>query len=485
MQSSKTKILRFGFYFTISIVLLFSLKDNIDFNSANYETFAGFWEVIKIYFFYLVGIVTWTIAYLFIVNIVDIFIQQPIESSSKDNTFLTNIIHSTICGIASTGWFITVFSSKNISFYITIFILSFILMLIFKNIFPSLSGKKLSLSKPYSIGDWLEIKDLTSNNSIIGEVVDIKRKTMQLRTIESKYVSYLKSSLSNYHLINYSKSSGIEFSTSIYISSEISPDRAKRIINAALAQSQNHKGFLKQPAPKVLVFKYHDHTIEYKFTYWIMPFKEIMPDEAQNILNTNLYIHFSKVGITLNYTRMINYNVNIDKEEFEKKSTEHSKNILQSVELFSSLNEKEVENLNSEIIKRLYQPTSLIIKEGDSGDSMFILAEGLLNVFIATEDKKQLMVAQLIPGDFFGEMSLLTGEQRSANVIAVTESLVYEIKKSTMEKIFHGRPTLVEELGKIVAERKFKNISMQDEYEKHASSFMKEIISKIKSFFKI
>lgn len=485
MQSSKTKILRLGFYFVISIMLLFSMKENIDFTNANYETFAGFWELIKVYFFYLVGIITWVIGYLFIVNLVDLFFKEPIEGSGKDNTFLINLIHSLICGIAATGWVFTVFHSKIFSLYVTIFILSFILMLIFKNIFPSFSGKKLSLSKAYQVGDWLEIKDLASNYSIIGEVVDIKRKTIQIKTKEGKYVSYLKSSLNNFHLINYSKLSGVEFSTSILISSEISPERAKRIIYAAIAQSQNAKGFLKEPAATVYAYKYHDHTIEYKINYWLNPFKEIHPDEALDILNSNLYIHFSKVGISLNYTKDINYNISVDKDEFERKSTEHSKSILQSVELFNLLTSDEIEGLNSELIQRIYQPGSVIIKEGDSGDSMFILAEGLLDVFITTEDKKQLKVAQLIPGNFFGEMSLLTGEQRSANVITVTESLVYEIKKATMQKIFQGRPNLVDELGKIVAERKFKNVSMQDEYDKHASSFMKELVSKIKSFFRI
>jgi len=485
MQNTKTKILRFGFYFVISIVLLISFKETINFQNANWETFSGFWELIKLYFFYLVGIVTWTIGYLFTVNLVDVFIKQPVEGTQKDNTFLINLIHSTFCGIAATGWFLTAFHSRIISFYITIFILSFILMLIFKNIFPSFSGKKLSLSKPYSVGDWIEIKELSSGNSLMGEVVDIKRKTIQIKTEGSKYISYSKTYINNYHLINYSKLDGVEFENKILISSDINPERAKRIINAALYQSIDSKGFLKEPQPRVLINRYLDHTIEYKIKYWIKPFKEITPEEANDILNNNLYVHFSKVGITLNYTKIIHYNVDIDKNEFEKKSIEHSKNILQSVDLFSSLTDTEITEINNELIERVYQPHTTVIKEGESGDSMFILVEGLLDVFISAEDKKQLKVAQLIPGSFFGEMSLLTGEQRSANIITVTESLVYEIKKITMEKIFQARPSLVEELGKIVAERKFKNIAMQDEYDKHASSFMKELISKIKSFFKI
>ncbi|GAB4141570.1 MAG: mechanosensitive ion channel family protein [Ignavibacteriales bacterium] len=485
MQSNKTKILRFAFYFVLSLMLLFSFQESVSVNAANLDTFSGLWETIKLYFYYLVGIVAWTLGYLFIVNVVDVFIKQPLEGTKKDNTFLINLIHSTLCGISTIGWFLTVIHLRGFSFYITIFILSFVIMLIFKNIFPSFSGKKLSLSKPYSVGDWIEVKDLRSGNSIIGEVVDIKRKTIQIKTEGSLYISYSKSSLDNYQLINYSKVDGIEFENKILISSDVNPERAKRIIKAAVSQSLDNKGFLHDPEPRVFVQRFHDYTTEYKIKYWIRPFKDITPDEANDILNKNLYYHFSKVGINLNFTKTINYSVNVDKDEFEKKTIEPTKDILSNLELFRMLTQEELSLINKSLVQKIFAKNSKIIKEGDSGDSMFILVEGLLDVFISTEDKKQIKVAQLTPGNFFGEMSLLTGEQRSADVIANSESLVYEITKDTMQQILKSRPALVDELGKTIAERKYKNVMMQDEYDKGASSFVKDLIHKIKIFFRM
>ncbi|PJA97609.1 MAG: hypothetical protein CO129_00350 [Ignavibacteriales bacterium CG_4_9_14_3_um_filter_34_10] len=485
MQSNKTKILRFGFYFVLSLILLFSLQESVSPKEANLDTFSGLWELIKLYFYYFVGIIAWTLGYLFIVNLVDVFIKQPLEGTKKDSTFLINLVHSTLCGIATVGWFLTVLHLRGFSFYITIFILSFIIMLIFKNIFPSFSGKKLSLSKPYSVGDWIEIKDLRSNNSIIGEVVDIKRKTMQIKTESNLYISYAKSALEAYQLINYSKVNGIEFDNKILISSDVDPERAKRIIFAAVMQTLNNDGFLKEPEPKVFVQRFHDYTTEYKIKYWILPFKQLTPDEANDILNKNLYMHFSKVGINLNYTKSINYTINVDKNEFEKKTAEPSRDILFNLELFKVLTPEEILSINKSLRQKLFTKNSKIITEGDSGDSMFILVEGLLDVFITNEDKKRIKVAQLTPGSFFGEMSLLTGEHRSADVVTVSESLVYEITKDILQGILQSRSELVEELGKTIAERKFKNIMMQDEYDKQSSSFVKEMIHKIKTFFKM
>lgn len=485
MQSNKTKILRFALYFVLSLMLLFSLQENVSVKAANLETFTGLWETIKLYFYYVVGIVAWSLGYLFIVNIFDIFIKQPIESTKGDNSLIINLIHSTLCGISTVGWFLTVIHIHGFSFYVTIFILSFGIMLIFKNIFPSFSGKKLALSKPYAVGDWIEIRDLGSGNNIIGEVVDIKRKTIQIKTGGNLYISYSKSSLDNYQLINYSKVDGIEFENKILISSDVNPDRAKRIINAAIYQSLDNKGFLHFPEPHVFVQRFHDHTTEYKIKYWIKPFKEITPDEANDILNKNLYYHFSKIGINLNYTKTINYTVNVDRTEFEKKTTEPTKDILSNLELFRMLTNEELSLINNALVQKIFPKNSKIIEEGDSGDSMFILVEGLLDVYISAEDKKKIKVAQLTPGDFFGEMSLLTGEHRSADVIAPSESLVYEITKETMQQILNSRPSLVEELGKTIAERKYKNVLMQDEHDKSSSSLVKDLIHKIKIFFRM
>jgi CRP-like cAMP-binding protein len=62
-------------------------------------------------------------------------------------------------------------------------------------------------------------------------------------------------------------------------------------------------------------------------------------------------------------------------------------------------------------------------------------------------------VAHLEPGEFFGEMSLLTGARRSATVSALTESVVYEIRKRPLQHLMAERPELAEHLSRILAER--------------------------------
>ena len=69
----------------------------------------------------------------------------------------------------------------------------------------------------------------------------------------------------------------------------------------------------------------------------------------------------------------------------------------------------------------------------------------------------EIKVGEIVPGQFFGEMSLLTGEKRSATVSAATDALVYEITKEQMTYVLSNRPEVAERITRVVAERKMKN----------------------------
>ena len=90
---------------------------------------------------------------------------------------------------------------------------------------------------------------------------------------------------------------------------------------------------------------------------------------------------------------------------------------------------------------------------------MYVLAEGLLKVDIEDiESKKMMTVAKILPGQYFGEMSLLVGDPRSATISAMTESMVYEINKPTMQKLFESHPNLIQLLSNKIAERHVYNL---------------------------
>ncbi len=127
---------------------------------------------------------------------------------------------------------------------------------------------------------------------------------------------------------------------------------------------------------------------------------------------------------------------------------------LKNSELFKSLNEDELRALANQLKERIYPPNTAIVREGAQGDSMFIISNGKVEV------KKRepslgvdLTIASLENGACFGEMALLTGNPRSATVMAVVPTSVYVLDKKDFEKLLLEHRSISLSLNKIVAER--------------------------------
>ena len=95
--------------------------------------------------------------------------------------------------------------------------------------------------------------------------------------------------------------------------------------------------------------------------------------------------------------------------------------------------------------------------------SMFVLVEGLLYVSMdVAGDGKLVKVGQVTPGQFFGEMSLLTGVPRSATITATTDAVIYEITQASMAELLRSRPEVMEKLSLMMAERRLRNEQTKD-----------------------
>jgi len=98
-----------------------------------------------------------------------------------------------------------------------------------------------------------------------------------------------------------------------------------------------------------------------------------------------------------------------------------------------------------------------LIKKGEHADSMYFLIEGELEVTIPNERGEEIVVGSIWPGDCVGEMSLLTGEPRSANVRAKSASTLLQITKADITPIFAANTELINEISIILEKRKAQN----------------------------
>ena len=122
--------------------------------------------------------------------------------------------------------------------------------------------------------------------------------------------------------------------------------------------------------------------------------------------------------------------------------------------LFQALSPDELDSVFAQLQTKLCLAGQRIVTQGDPGDSLFLLAEGLLNVQVATDAAdRPTQIAQLNSGSFFGEMSLLTGAPRGASVVSAIDSKVFEIHRDILQPLMRGRPEIAEHMSRVLAAR--------------------------------
>ena len=128
-----------------------------------------------------------------------------------------------------------------------------------------------------------------------------------------------------------------------------------------------------------------------------------------------------------------------------------SHQLLKSLPLFSELGDDELVEIWKLVQIRSYKKSNIILFEEDPGDSLFIIKEGKVKITRLSEEGREVILSILGEGEFFGEMSILDGESRSANVIALADSEVFVLKREEFINILTSNPqiaiTLLEELA--------------------------------------
>ena len=142
--------------------------------------------------------------------------------------------------------------------------------------------------------------------------------------------------------------------------------------------------------------------------------------------------------------------------------------LLQSVSLFWDLTEKELGYISEKMVLRHYEAGQMILLEASEGEQCFFVTEGSVKITRLSKDGREVILAILNDGDFFGEMSLLDGESRSANVIALDDTNVLTLNRNDFLLVIKEYPQIAIQLLKEMAlrlrksDRQIASLSLSD-----------------------
>ncbi|HQZ69116.1 MAG TPA: cyclic nucleotide-binding domain-containing protein, partial [Planctomycetaceae bacterium] len=160
---------------------------------------------------------------------------------------------------------------------------------------------------------------------------------------------------------------------------------------------------------------------------------------------------------------------------------------LAAVDFLGTLDAKQLEALAKEARWESYLPGERVVRQGEPGEVLYVIASGKADVRLE-QGGLSSTVTTLEAGKFFGEMSLLTGEPRSATVSAATELLVIAVGKQSLLQVVQEDRRLIERIGEVVARRQAATAAAKAQLSREAAALSavthtRSLVERIQNFF--
>jgi CRP/FNR family cyclic AMP-dependent transcriptional regulator len=152
---------------------------------------------------------------------------------------------------------------------------------------------------------------------------------------------------------------------------------------------------------------------------------------------------------------------------------------IQEIPIFSELDEGQIVEIQRYFMPQTYKKDNMILIEEEVGSSMFIITAGRIKISRLSDDGREVILSILSEGDFFGEMSILDGQTRSATAVALDDSELLLIRRDDFLKMLHSFPQIAINLLRELASRlrradaQIKSLSLQDATGKVASTILR------------
>lgn len=137
---------------------------------------------------------------------------------------------------------------------------------------------------------------------------------------------------------------------------------------------------------------------------------------------------------------------------------EKAPNLEIETKLFRGLSAEEFQQVVSKLSLRHYEEDTIVVREGDPGDSMFIVVRGEVRVLTRNAQQKEVILANLGEGEFFGEVALLTGRPRTATILTNVDSELLELTREDYERIAMNYPHVKAVLQEFHQQRAYKTV---------------------------
>src|ERR1051325_11146577 len=349
-----------------------------------------------------------------------------------------------------------------------------------------MGGMALQLEHSFGVGDWIKIDGQE------GLVRDIRWRHTAIETRNWDTVVIPNSILMKSQVTVLGRRGGAprQHRQWVYFNVDFrySPADVIEAVETGL-RAEAIPNIASDPLPNCVFMDFKDSYGSYAVRYWLTDFA--LDDPTNSIVRTRIYFALRRAGIPLSIPAHSIFMTQEDVDRQQRKTNEDIEKrvqALQRVELLNPLTEEERRSLAPRLRYAPFARGEAMTRQGAKAHWLYLITKGEAEVRVSADGNLNERIAGLHQGDVFGEMGMMTGEPRTATVIALTDVECYRLDKDSFHDILQRRPEIAEEISMLLAKRRVELEAAREDLNEEAKRkrmnyHQNELLRRIKNFF--
>ena len=349
-------------------------------------------------------------------------------------------------------------------------------------------GIALQLDNTCRLGDWIRIEGVT------GQIVNIRWRCLAVATNDGETVIIPNAQLIKHQVTVIGRRGDVKIPwrrrIRFTVAYGVAPSKVIAAVEAEFARAEL-PNVAAEPAARCTCTDFGESSITYGVLYWLTdPTYDLVTDSE---VLAHVFATLARHGMEIPLPQRVLLtprSIEASRAATAARELAARTGVLARLPLFATMTEGERRALASELTEMAYLTGDIIAREGEFSDSMYILAGGSVAIVRGgtREEPRRTRLSELSAPNYFGEMGLLTGQPRTATVMAQGDVLCYRLDRAGFDAILRARPELAEPISHTVAARQAANDATlralsEEARARQASGRAADLVRRIQSFF--
>ncbi len=306
-----------------------------------------------------------------------------------------------------------------------------------------MSGIALLFEHPFAVGDWLRVGDS------VGQVIDINWRSVRLQTFEREMVVIPHKLISSEKIRNFSRPLAIHAErVRISFSYNDPPNLAKHVLRTTALETQ---GILTEPEPEIFTISYDDSAITYEVKFFIQNYSQL--ETVRDCFMSRIWYAAQRNNLTIPFPIRTLYHFHGPTSHAQGTSKKFAES-LQAIPAFVPLEKPESLDTSEGVTLQHFGTGEKVVRQGALNNALYIVISG--EAIMTTQDEigREHEVLSLKAGEFFGEMTLFSGEVSPISITVVQDLEVMMLSAAIVNQMIDRQPSFAREISQILEIRR-------------------------------